>query len=308
MREYVVTIGPNAIDEYYCCNNWPQIGEKCFMEYIKAMPGGMIPNAASIMAGYGIKVYSLDVLGKDEYTDVILNDLVKNGVKIDYIDICEDIKNTKTHIILSENERTIFIVKNIKPKITVDKSKRDLLLGASYIYTTINDMKNVENHLAIIEQSRHKGVKIFYDIEAESFDNAEKDSFYFENASILVFNENGFEKYKGERTSYEVYKNLFNKGVEIIVITLGSKGCVARTSNWMKTFVGIEVDVKDTTGAGDTFNATFLYGLLNKWSTEKTTKYANYAAARSIMHFGPKGGVAPIKVIDDFIQKHQKED
>jgi len=308
MSKYVVAIGPNAIDEYYRCDNWPKIGEKCFMEYIKAVPGGMIQNAASIMSGYGMKVYSLDILGKDEYTSVILDDLKRNGVITEYIDICEYIKNTKTHIILSENERTIFIVKNKKPKISIDVRKKDLLFDAAYIYTTINDMKNVEGNIDLIKQLKSKGVKIFFDVENESFDDSRQDSFYFENANVLVFNESGFEKYKGEKTLEEIDKSLFSKGVEIIVTTLGAKGCVVRTPNWMRAFTGIEVDLKDTTGAGDTFNATFLYGLLEGWRIEKVARYANFAAARSIMYFGPKGGIAPIKIIEEFIQKNEQED
>lgn len=308
MGKYVVAIGPSAIDEYYSCDNWPKIGDKCFVEYMKAVPGGMIPNAASIMAGYGMEVYSLDVLGKDEYTSVILDDLTRNGVRTEHIDICEGIKNSRTNIILTEDERTIFIVKNNKPKISIDNIKHDLLLGASYIYTTIKDMKGIDDNRRLIEELKQNNVKIFYDVEAESFDDAETDSFYFENANILIFNEHGFEKYAAGKTIHEVDKSLFSKGVEIVVTTLGAKGCIARTPHWMQTVDGIGVEVKDTTGAGDTFNATFLYGILNKWSMEKITMYANSAAARSIMYFGPKGGIAPIKVVEDFMQKLEKED
>lgn len=307
MGKYVVAIGPNAIDEYYRCDNLPKLGEKCFMEYLEAVPGGMIPNTASVMAGYGLEVYSLDTLGQDEYTAVILDDLKKNGVKTDYIDICSDIRNTKTNIILSENERTIFIIKNKKPKLFIDERKRDLLFGASYIYSTINDMKNIDGSTDLIKQLKAAGVKIFFDVEKESFEDAQKDSFYFENANVLVFNEGGFEKYKGERTWEETDQSLFSKGVEIIVTTLGSKGCIVRTPHWIQEYPGVKVDVKDPTGAGDTFNATFLYGLLEGWSIKKITKYANFAAARSTMYFGPKGGIAPIKVIEEFIRKHKKE-
>jgi len=308
MNKYVVAIGPNAIDEYYRCDNWPKIGDKCFMEYLKSVPGGMVPNAASIMAGYGITVYTLDTLGNDEYTSVILDDLKENGVQTEYMDICKDLKNTKTYIILSQNERTIFIVSNKKPKISMDSRKKNLLLGASYIYTTIKDMKNVEDDVNLIKQLKDKGVKIFFDVESEAFDDAINDSFYFESADVLVFNEGGFEKYRGQSSMEEVCNALFSRGVEIIVITLGSKGCVVRTPDWRGEFPGIKVDVKDTTGAGDTFNATFLYGLLEGWSIEKAAKYANFAAARSIMYFGPKGGIAPIKVIEEFIKKYQEEE
>ena len=138
---------------------------------------GMIPNTASVMAGYGLEVYSLDTLGQDEYTAVILDDLKKNGVKTDYIDICSDIRNTKTNIILSENERTIFIIKNKKPKLFIDERKRDLLFGASYIYSTINDMKNIDGSTDLIKQLKAAGVKIFFDVEKESL-KMPKDSLF----------------------------------------------------------------------------------------------------------------------------------
>ena len=78
----------------------------------------------------------------------------------------------------------------------------------------------------------------------ESFEDAQKDSFYFENANVLVFNEGGFEKYKGERTWEETDQSLFSKGVEIIVTTLGSKGCIVRTPHWIQEYPGVKVDVK----------------------------------------------------------------
>ena len=48
--------------------------------------------------------------------------------------------------------------------------------------------------------------------------------------------------------------------------------------------------LKDPTGAGDTFNATFLHGLLEEWSIKKITKYANLLLQDLPCILGQKGG------------------
>lgn len=305
MEKYVVAIGPNAVDEYYRCDHWPLMGEKVFMKYITSKAGGMIPNAASIMAGYGVKTYVLDTLGNDNYTSFILDDLKKHDIDTSFIETKNDMANTRTHIILAENERTIFIVKNKKPSLKIDKDKEELLQNAAYIYTTINDMKNLENSEQIISELKESNARIAYDVETESFADAKKDKLYFENAHVLLFNENGFRKYCNDRPKDVVIKEILNTQVEVVVITLGSKGCAVYSQNEDFKAKGIKVDIKDTTGAGDTFNSTFIYGLMQGWDLSKTAQIANAAAARSIMFLGPKAGKTSIKEIQKFLKDEE---
>jgi len=302
MGKYVVAIGPNAVDEYYRCDHWPMMGEKVFMEYMTSKAGGMIPNAASIIAGYGVKTYVLDTLGDDNYTSFILDDLKKHDIDTSFIETKLDMPNTRTHIILAEDERTIFIVKNKKPKLKIDDEKQSLLKNAEYIYTTINDIKNLENPEAVISNLKEDKVRIAYDVETESFVDARTDRVFFENANVLFFNENGFRKYCGDQDSSEVIANLLNTRVEVVAITLGSKGCIVYSHGVQFRAHGIEVDIKDTTGAGDTFNATFIYGLIQGWELSKIAQMANAAAARSIMFLGPKAGKTSIQEIQKFLE------
>ena len=62
--------------------------------------------------------------------------------------------------------------------------------------------------------------------------------------------------------------------VPLVAVKLGAQGAVARQGAeeaWAPT---LPVEVVDTTGAGDSFDAGFLYGFLNDWPVEKSLRLA----------------------------------
>jgi ribokinase len=65
------------------------------------------------------------------------------------------------------------------------------------------------------------------------------------------------------------------------------------------------VQVKDTTGAGDCFNAAFLVCLSKGWSIEKAAKYASAAAAMSIQAVGAREGLPSFYEVETFLKVHQ---
>lgn len=68
-------------------------------------------------------------------------------------------------------------------------------------------------------------------------------------------------------------------GMEIICITLGSKGCAVFAAGELHTFDGYWVEVVDTVGAGDAFSAAFLHGLDLCWPVERIASFANALGA-----------------------------
>ena len=110
MTPYVVAVGNAVVDEFYTCDSWPSSGDKAMVRHVKNVVGGMAPNAASVMSGFGMVVYLLDQLGDDADTLVILQDLQKHGIRTDHIGIEAAARNLKTLIVLTEGERTVFVV------------------------------------------------------------------------------------------------------------------------------------------------------------------------------------------------------
>lgn len=301
-KGYVVAIGANAVDEYYECKEWPKLGNKALVKFMEKKVGGMIPNAASIMASFGLKTYLLDTLGLDSNTDIILDELKKYKVDTEYIEIDNRAQNAKTLIMLSEKERTIFVVDNGSTSIEINEKRMELLLNAEYVYTIISDMKKIEDNMQLISRLKGNDCSIVYDVESTSF-SMPQDEKYFLSASILFFNEEGFEKFRNGSSKDEAVLKLINAGVKIIVVTKGSNGCELFTKDEVIKVSGIKVEAVDTTGAGDTFNGAFLYFYSLGWCLEKCVEYANAAAARSIRFFGPKSGIGSIEDIENMLKR-----
>jgi ribokinase len=51
------------------------------------------------------------------------------------------------------------------------------------------------------------------------------------------------------------------------------------------------VEVADTTGAGDVFHGSYLYGILQGWDLERTVTFASAVAALNCRAIGGRAGI-----------------
>jgi sugar/nucleoside kinase (ribokinase family) len=84
----------------------------------------------------------------------------------------------------------------------------------------------------------------------------------------------------GSGSAGEVARALLQEGPEVVAVKLGAEGCllVARQEEPFRV-PGIAVPVRDTTGAGDAFDAACVYGYLHGFSLEQMGVFANAVGA-----------------------------
>jgi ribokinase len=99
-------------------------------------------------------------------------------------------------------------------------------------------------------------------------------------------------KFLTGKTDYRVGAEfLLEKGVKIVAVKLGSKGCYVTDGKESHLIESFKVKVVDTTGAGDAFCAGFLYGLTNDRSLGDCGRIGNFVASRCIMEMGARAGL-----------------
>lgn len=74
--------------------------------------------------------------------------------------------------------------------------------------------------------------------------------------------------------------------VETLAIKLGAQGALGVSQGQMVRVASIPVKVIDTVGAGDSFDAGFIYGYLQGWPLEKTLRAAVICGALSTQAAG----------------------
>jgi sugar/nucleoside kinase (ribokinase family) len=82
--------------------------------------------------------------------------------------------------------------------------------------------------------------------------------------------------------------------VPTLAVKLGAEGALARQGERSIRIPSLRVQVVDTTGAGDSVDAGFLYGYLNDWSLEESTRLACACGALSTRAAGGTEGQATL--------------
>jgi len=84
---------------------------------------------------------------------------------------------------------------------------------------------------------------------------------------------------------------LLAEGVEIVAVKLGERGCYVTDGRNSFTQPAYRVKVVDTTGAGDAFNAGFIYGLRQGRSLPDCSRLGNRLASYCIQERGARAGL-----------------
>lgn len=100
----------------------------------------------------------------------------------------------------------------------------------------------------------------------------------------------------GVRDHVKAAEMLRSLGASVVVIKLGSEGCYVSSDEGAIHDPGFKVEVVDTTGSGDAFDAAFIVGTLKGWDLKKTATFANAVGALTTTEFG---AVAPLPSLEE---------
>lgn len=90
------------------------------------------------------------------------------------------------------------------------------------------------------------------------------------------------------------------KGIQTVLITLGSKGAFLSENGKGEIIAGFKVEAKDTTAAGDTFNGAFLVALLEGKTAKEAVLFAHKASAIAVTRLGAQISIPSRKEVEQF--------
>lgn len=111
------------------------------------------------------------------------------------------------------------------------------------------------------------------------------------NSFIMMPNAGELELLTAESDVRRGADLLIAAGVKIVAVKLGEKGCYVTDGQEHLRIEPFKVNVVDTTGAGDAFNAGFLFGAINDKSLCECGRLGNFVASRCVMKMGARAGL-----------------
>ncbi len=302
----VFFLGDVALDEYYQADYFPKIKEKIIVHTMPAQMGGSMANAACVFRALGNPTYFLTALNSGAITQRLLKGLNDAGINTDYMVFDDSIPDSKCIIILAEEEHTVFIPTLALEKIEIDEKTFHELCSCDYIYSNfceVGPLRYQDKGAAkLLDTFRKNGVKLWCDLDCAELSEEEERLFsYLDTAFVNEMGERNLSGRFGENWK----QVLFEKGVNLIIVTRAEKGCSVYQGGQPEINVpGVKTRVCDVTGAGDTFGSAFLHAYMHSSDLTLCAEFANYTAARAVTGLGARYGAAAPAVLRDFIEEH----
>jgi sugar/nucleoside kinase (ribokinase family) len=119
---------------------------------------------------------------------------------------------------------------------------------------------------------------------------------------LLFMNQDEARMLSGSADPDQAARRMRTLGASDVVVKLGPEGCAVFTTEGAERFPGFEVDVVDTTGAGDCFAGGFLAALSRGASYAEAARFANAVGALSVQKLGAINGVRTLVETEEWIR------
>ena len=127
--------------------------------------------------------------------------------------------------------------------------------------------------------------------------------------SILTPNETEAElltgiKVTNDKAAARACAKLRSRGVATVILTLGARGAFLADAEGQRLVPGFKVKAVDATAAGDIFNGSLGVALAEGKTLRDAVRFANAAAALSVMHLGAQPSAPTRAGIDRFLRRN----
>jgi ribokinase len=125
--------------------------------------------------------------------------------------------------------------------------------------------------------------------------------------TIMLPNSRELALISGKSSYRDGARFLLESGVKTVAVKLGSKGCYVTNEKESHLVAPFKVKVVDTTGAGDAFDAGFLYGLLNRQTLFEAAMIGNFVASRCITAMGARTGLPTLQELKTDLRNYENK-
>lgn len=274
----------------------PPFGVVNFVETIGLIAGGNGGNTSCALATLGVSVALVARVGADPLGAFLLDHLRKHRVDISQVSVDTQLPtSTTTAIINSRGERSGLHAFGANANLCEsDFNFQNPAGGVPAIFhlcaTFLLPRLDGAPAARLLQEARRLGYVNSMDV---SWDGSGRWLSLIEPCLPFVDyflpNQDEARAISGRSEVDTMAEFFLSRGVGTVVIKLGPAGCYVRSGAQQWSTPAFETKVVDTTGAGDTFIAGFLAGILSGWDLPQCARLGNAAAA---LRIGPAGLVS----------------
>ena len=302
----ILVVGSLNTDLVVRSLRFPQPGETIGGEDLQIIPGGKGANQAVAAARQGVSVAMVGRVGNDSFGPELIENLKRNNVDTSHVQIdSKSATGTAIIVVDASGQNTIVLSPGgngkIRPADVENVSFNDhelLLLQLEIPFETV---------LAAAKHAKENGLRVLLNPAPAVKELPDE---LLSLPDLLVPNEGELSLLTGQPihdipAAEQAAKILIERGIQNVIVTLGANGALIVNKEFTKHIPSFNVEVVDTTAAGDAFIGGFASALLQGNSLEEAVRYGCACGALATTKFGAQPSLPTREDVETFLNRSQ---
>jgi len=301
----LVVLGSINADHILNLESFPKPGETLTGSHYQVAFGGKGANQAVAAGRSGADIAFIACVGDDDTGRRVCTQLASDKIDITPVaTIADESTGVALIFVNAEGENVIGISAGANSALTPERvnAQHDLIAQASALLMQLESP--VESVLAAAKIAKQNNTSVILNPAPARTLSDE----LLGLVDIITPNETEAEKLTGVKVesdddAAQAAQRLHDKGINTVIITLGSRGVWASRDGKGQRIPGFKVEAVDTIAAGDTFNGALVTALLEGKALSDAIRFAHAAAAIAVTRRGAQPSVPWRHEIDAFLQQ-----
>lgn len=308
MKKKIVVIGSSNVDMIMKMERLPEKGETITDADFLQTYGGKGANQAIGAVRAGGEVAFVNCVGDDEYTPQMLKNYNTDGLDTRFVFQETGIASGYALVMIGkEGANYLSVAPGANYKLTPEKinAAMSVIENAAMIIMQYEIPADTIKHVFYV--AGRENIPVLWNFApAREFDFS-----YVGKTSVLVVNETeagflcGFPVDTNEEVEAAA-KRLREMGASLVIITLGKRGSFALSQNEKIFIPAFNVNVVDTTSAGDVFCGSFAVAQVEGKNLKDSLIFASAASALCVTKIGAQPSIPLRKEIDFFLTQNSQ--
>jgi len=305
MKNTIVVVGSSNTDMIIKTSRIPKPGETVIGGQFTIAAGGKGANQAVGAARAGGNVVFIARVGDDMFGKQAVDGFIADGIDVRHIVTDREAPSGVALIFVDERgENSIAVASGANARLSpgdIDTAK-DVIAAADILLMQLEIP--IETVCAAAGIAHENGVRVILNPAPAR----ELGDDLCSGISILTPNESEAELLTGvrvedEKSAAQAADMLLAKGIGTVILTLGPRGVYVASPEYSGIVSGFSVTAEDTTAAGDIFNGALAAALAVETPLREAVRFANAAAALSVMKLGAQTSAPFRRDIEDFLEE-----
>jgi ribokinase len=304
MGAKIAVVGSLNMDLVVRAPHMPIPGETVIGSDFRTIPGGKGANQAVAAARLGAEVTMVGRVGDDDFGRAQLRNLGELGIDTTHVMVDPEAATGIALITLDASGQNSIV---LAPGANMRLTKEDINAAQVTIVQSDVLVLQLESPLEVvthaIDIAHAEGVKVI--LNPAPARPLPKET--LARLDYLIPNESETALLTGIEvtdihSAKEAAERLREEGVGTVILTLGARGAFLASAKESVHIPGYEVEVVDTTAAGDAFVGGFAVALAQGQNLAEAVRYANASGALAVTRLGAQPSLPTRQEVEEFIK------